>query len=113
MCALDVRFSVWIVQRRPAKKARPLSLGALVAEAVKRRAALLIIERDESFERADRRLIAEVIRRAGSSELQYRHVALHEHPLLGVRDAVAWCCSHGGDWIRRVDVIVNSRVTRL
>lgn len=75
VCALDVRVSVWIVKQRPDKEARPLSLGALVEDAVKSGAALLIIERDESLERADRRLIADVIRRAGSSELQYRHAA--------------------------------------
>lgn len=113
MCALDVRVSVWMVKRKPDKEARPLSLGALAADAVKSGAALLIIERDESLERADRRLIAEVIRRAGSSELEYRHVAPHEHPLLWVSDAVAWCYSNGGDWVRRVEPIVASRVTRL
>lgn len=113
ICSLDVRVSVWLVKHRPDKEARPLSLGALVAEAVESGAALLIIERDESLERADRRLIAEVIRGVGSSEMQYRHVAPHEHPLLWVSDAVAWCYSNGGDWIRRVDPIVASRVTRL
>lgn len=113
MCALDVRVSVWIVKQRPDKEARPLSLGALVEDAVKSGAALLIIERDESLERADRRLIADVIRRARSSELQYRHAAPHEHPLLWVSDAVAWRYSNGGDWIRRGDAIVDSRVIRL
>jgi len=44
--------------------------------------------------------------------MQYRHVAPHEHPLLWVSDAVAWCYSNAGDWIRRVDAIVESRVTR-
>ena len=113
MCTLDLRVSVWIVGRRPDKEARPLSLGALIVDAVAAGVAQLIIERDESLERADRRLIAEVIRRAGSPEVQYRHVAPHEHPLLWVSDAVAWCYSNGGDWIRRVDTIVESRVTRL
>ncbi|WP_435742916.1 hypothetical protein [Microbacterium sp. PMB16] len=113
MCALDVRVSVWIVKQRPDKEARPMSLGALVAEAVNGGVAQLVIERDESLGRADRRLIAEAIRRAGSSELQYRHVAPHEHPLLWVSDAVAWCYSNGGDWIRRVETIVESRVIRL
>lgn len=75
--------------------------------------AQLIIERDESLERAERRQIADVIRHAGSSEMQYRHVAPHEYPLLWVSDAVAWCYSNSGDWIRRVDAMVESRVTRL
>lgn len=113
MCALDVRVSVWVVQGRPDKEARPLTLGALVAEACRAGVAQLTIERDASLELADRRLIADVIRRAGSSEMHYRHVAPHENPLLWVSDAVAWCYSNGGDWIRRVDAIVESRVTRL
>lgn len=45
--------------------------------------------------------------------MQYLHVAPHVHPLLWVSDAVAWCCSNGGGWTRRVDAIVDSRVTRL
>lgn len=113
MCTLDVRVSVWIVKQRSDKEARPLSLGALAEKAARAGAAQLIIERDESLERADRRLIADAIRRAGTSEMQYRHVAPHEHPLLWVSDAVAWCYSNGGDWIRRVDAMVESRVTRL
>lgn len=113
ICALDVRVSVWVVKQRVDKEARPLSLGALTEEAVRDGVAQLIIERDESLERADRSLIAGVIRHAGSPDLQYRHVAPHEHPLLWVSDAVAWCYSKGGDWIRRIDTIVESRVTRL
>lgn len=113
MCTLDVRVAVWIVKQRSDKEARPLSLGALTAEAARAGVAQLIIERDESLERADRRLIADAIRRAGSPDIQYRHVAPHEHPLLWVSDAVAWCYSNGGDWIRRVDGIVESRVTQL
>lgn len=27
--------------------------------------------------------------------------------------AVAWCYSNSGDWIRRIDAIVDSRITRL
>lgn len=113
MCALDVRVAVWVVKQLPDKEARPLSLGALVKEAARAGVNQLIIERDESLERADRRLIADVLRRQDGSELLYRHVAPHEHPLLWVSDAVAWCYSNGGDWIRRVEPIVEARVTRL
>ncbi|MFV0372872.1 hypothetical protein [Microbacterium sp.] len=89
MRALDIRVSVWVVKHRSDKDARPLSLGALAEEAVRAGVVHLIIERDESVERADRRLIAEAIRRGGSSDMQYRHVAPHEHPLLRASDAVA------------------------
>ncbi|PVE97071.1 hypothetical protein [Microbacterium sp. TPD7012] len=113
MCDLDLRASVWVVKHQSDKEARPLCLTALTEKAVDAGVAHLIIERDESLERADRRLIAEIFRRAGSSEMSYRHVAPHAHPLLWVSDAVAWCYSNGGDWIRRVDAIVDARVFRL
>lgn len=113
MCALEVRVSVWVVKRRPDREARPLSLGALTEGAVRAGVAQLILERDVSLERADRRLIADTIRRVGSTQMQYRHVAPHDHPLLWVSDAVAWCYSHGGDWVRRVEAIVGPRVVNL
>lgn len=113
MCALDVRVSVWLVRQRSDKEARPLSLAALTEDAVLGGVAKLVIERDASLERADRRLIAETIRRVGPAEMQYLHVAPHEHPLLWVSDAVAWCYSNGGDWVRRVEALVGSRVTRM
>lgn len=71
--------------------------------------AELVIERDESTEQVDRRLIAELIRRRGA-HLRYRHASPHEHPLLWVSDAVAWCTSHGGDWSRRARSLVGERV---
>lgn len=113
MCELEVRVSVWVVRKKPDKEARPMSLGALVEDAVRDGVAQIFIERDESLERADRRLIASIVRRERASELLYRHVAPHEHPLLWVSDAVAWCYSSGGDWIRRVEPIVESRVIRM
>jgi hypothetical protein len=113
MCELDVRSSVWIVKQLPDKTARPLCLTALVGAAVNGRAAQLTLERDDSLEARDRQLIAGVLRREGGIPLQYGHAAPREHPLLWVSDAVAWCYSNGGDWVRRCDAIVNGRVTLL
>lgn len=113
MCALDVRVGVWVVRQLPDREARPLSLGSLVDAAARAAVSQLAIERDASLESADRRLISEVLRRHGATQLDYRHAAPHEHPLLWVSDAVAWCYSNGGDWIRCAEPIVESRVTRL
>lgn len=113
MCALEVRASVWIVKQRPDKEARPLSFSALIEEAARDGVGQLVIERDASVEQADRRLIAEILRREDVVGFQYRHAAPHEHPLLWVSDAVAWCYSSGGDWVRRAEAIVETRVTRL
>lgn len=113
MSRLDVRVSVWVARGRPDKEARPLCLAALVEEAVTGGASSLMIERDASIERADRRLIAAALRRTGVADLRYEHCAPHEQPLLWVSDAVAWCYSNGGDWVRRVEGIVDGRVVRL
>ena len=45
--------------------------------------------------------------------LHYRHAVPHEYPLLWVSDAVAWCYSSGGDWMRRAEPLVESRLIRL
>ena len=113
MCELDVRVSVWLVQQLSDKEARPRCMGALVDEAIRAGTDQLIIERDASLERIDRQLIATALRRQYAQRPRYSHAAPHEHPLLWVSDAVAWCYSKGGDWTRRVDTIVHARVTHI
>ncbi|MPV50410.1 hypothetical protein GCG21_10430 [Pseudactinotalea sp. HY160] len=73
----------------------------------------LVIERDESLQRADRSTIAEVVRRDEGASLEYRHAGPHEQPLLWVGDAAAWCVTNGGEWRRRADPLVESRIFRL
>lgn len=113
MCELDVRVSVWMVKGRPDREARPMCLGALVDDALQEGVEQLVIERDESLEKADRQLIAAAVRRGQPATLRYEHAAPHTYPLLWVSDAVAWCYSNGGDWIRRCASLVDERVTRL
>lgn len=48
-----------------------------------------------------------------STDLRHEPVAPHEKPLMWVSDEVVWCYSNGGDWLRRVEAIVQDRVTRL
>jgi hypothetical protein len=113
MNELDVRVAVWIVKGRPNKEARDLCIAEVASEACRSGANQLIIERDDSLVAADRRLIASVLRREEHTGLQYQHAAPHEYPLLWVSDAVAWCYSSGGGWIRRVEPLVESRLIRL
>lgn len=62
---------------------------------------------------ADRRLIASVLHEERNTDLKYQHAAPHEYPLLWVSDAVAWCYSNGGDWMRRAEPLVEHRLIRL
>lgn len=84
----------------------------LATEACRSGVAQLIIERDESLVRADRSLVARIVREE-AAEIRYEHAMPYEHPLLWVSDAVAWCYSSGGDWIRRAEPFVERRLIRL
>jgi len=103
---LGISVIVYQVKGEPDRAARPLCLNALIEDLTAAECARLIIERDESLERADRQLIAAALRRTGGHGLRYEHAAPNEHPLLWVSDMVAWCCYKGGDWLRRVGTIV-------
>lgn len=72
MCALDVRVSGWLVKQRSDREARPLSLAALTEDTVRGGVAKLVIERDASLERPDRRLIAGTIRPAAQCRAEDR-----------------------------------------
>lgn len=113
MNELDVRVAVWVVKGKPNKVARDLCMAGVAIEACRSGADQLIIERDDSLVAADRRLIAGVLRREEATGLRYQHAAPHEYPLLWVSDAVAWCYSNGGDWMRRAEPLVESRLIRL
>jgi hypothetical protein len=91
--------------------ARPLCLDALVDDLVGSEVGGLVLERDESVEAADRRIIADALRRRKNRSLHYVHANAHEQPQLWISDMVAWCCYKGGDWRRRVDgLITETRV---
>lgn len=106
MVGLPLRCSIWVVDGLPDTLARPRILGALTQAAQDAGAAQLILERDESLEVADRRLSAAVTA-SHTSDLRYRHAAPHEHPMLWVSDAVAWCQYRGGAWAERSKSIVH------
>lgn len=89
----------------PDRLVRPQCLRALVADAGFSGAGRLVLERDESVEAADRRVIAEELRRIGA-QVDYRHCQAYEEPMLWVSDAVAWCFQKGGAWRAAISPIV-------
>ncbi|SIQ66778.1 hypothetical protein [Micromonospora avicenniae] len=81
------------------KVARDACLVSLVAYAAKINAARLVIERDDSTLKADRRLLFDEVQRAGLSDtLRYDHLRAHEECLLAIPDALAWCWAKRGRW---------------
>jgi len=71
----------------------------------------LIIESREGRDEADRRTVFV----AASDEdhaLTYEHLRPHEEPLLWAADGICWAYGAGGDWRRRVALLVQ-RTTQL
>jgi hypothetical protein len=58
----------------------------------------------------DRRSIAGVL--GESHPLVYDHRAGYEEPLLWAIDALVWAVGAGGEWLRRVDELVDRRALR-
>lgn len=88
-------------------RSREACLVGLVALAKAKDHARIVIERDESIELADRRILFREVKRQGLGEtLTYVHQAPHEEPLLWIADAVAWSYTKGGDWKRRIEPLI-------
>ncbi len=86
---------------------RETCLSGIVAHAAEHACTKIVIERDESIEKADRQFLFHEVRRHGvASTLSYELQAPHEEPLLWVADAIAWSWVKGGEWKSRVDPLI-------
>lgn len=66
-----------------------------------------MLERDESIEQADRRILFREVRKLGLADaLTYAFEAPHLEPLLWTADAIAWSYAKGGDWRRRAESMI-------
>lgn len=86
---------------------RETCLVSLVAYAAEHAHTRIVLERDESVDRADRRILFREVDRHGlSEELAYRLETAHQEPLLWIADAIAWSYTRGGDWKRRIRPLI-------
>jgi len=91
------------------RKQREACLEGLVEDLMACDARLLVLEKDESIEELDKRLLYRRVRELGCSEtLEYRHLRAQEEPLLAIPDAIAWCWHRGGHWKTYVKEMVVS-----
>lgn len=82
-CELDVRVTVYVMRGARDRVARPALLTELVNDMVHDGAATLMLERDDSLEQEDRRIIREALARRGDIRaLTYGHADAASHPLL-------------------------------
>jgi hypothetical protein len=113
--ALDFRARIYHCSGMSEADAREACLAAIVADAVRDGIDKIVLERDDSIEQFDRRVLFRELGTAGAREtIRYTHdTAVHE-PLLWVPDAIAWSYARGGDWRRRIEPVIADivRVTR-
>lgn len=92
---------------------REACLSGIVTHAAQRGSTKIVIERDESIEKADRQFLFQEVRRHGlKSALSYDLQVPHEEPLLWIADAIAWSYVKGGEWKSRVNPLITG-ITRI
>ncbi|TDD64765.1 hypothetical protein E1262_27120 [Jiangella aurantiaca] len=99
--ALDISVEARIYVCRTRHSARENCLTAMVPDLVAVGVDRLVLERDTSTERLDKRVLFEATRKAGT-EMTYQHDMPRQEPLLWAPDAIAWCWAAGGAWRQRV-----------
>lgn len=92
---------------------RDACLTGIVAHAAQNSHTKIVIERDESIEKADHQTLFREVRRHGlGGTLSYALEAPHQEPLLWVADVIAWSYTKGGEWKKRADPLIAG-VTQL
>ncbi|NQX36462.1 hypothetical protein [Herbiconiux sp. VKM Ac-2851] len=103
LLALEVRAHVIRSTASREADGREECLVGLVDCAEKHAHLKLVLERDESIERSDRRILfRELSARGLRDTVQYELRSPHSEPLLWIPDAIAWSYAKGSEWRRRV-----------
>lgn len=110
-CAMEVSVRVYVMRGARDTVARPMLLRALVDDLVESAAVDVVLERDASVERTDRRIIYERLDQRGArGVLTYEHRDRRDQPLLWIADAAAWCHQAGGAWPSKIARIIDDVV---
>lgn len=70
-------------------------------------ASRIVIEADDSLVVTDQAIVRQQLQRAGVAEIVgCDHMKAHEETLLAVPDAVAWCFTKGGEWMKLAEPLI-------
>jgi hypothetical protein len=93
------------------KLARQECIRAIVKWAYLNQVKNLIFERDESALVNDEKWLKDEIQKNGGlGTLGFLHLNRSDEPLLWVSDAIAWCDSRGGEWVRRFGQTIEESI---
>ncbi|WP_377325663.1 hypothetical protein ACFJIY_11245 [Pimelobacter simplex] len=110
MRELDVQVTLYVARTRDHAAGRSACLKAILDDVVEVKAAMLVLELDDSVAVADRRLIAQRFRYEPDVP-HYRQLRAKEEPLLWISDALAWCAQRGGEWAEAcAPLVVETRL---
>lgn len=106
---LGVKAHVFHCVSKNQALSREACLTALVAHAVEMSCKAIVLERDESIEQSDRRILfREVQRQSPTEAIGYDLIAPHLEPLLWIPDAIAWSFTKGKEWKPRVQPLISA-----
>ena len=112
MADLGVRVQVFHCTATSDAIGREACLIGLVDHAAKEAHTKIVIERDQSIEQSDRKILfREVKKHKLTGTLTYALEDPYLEPLLWIPDAVAWSYSKGGDWKRRAEPLIVGTTT--
>ena len=104
---LGVRAHVVHSDHKHEATGRAECLRDLVAIAARGGHDRIVLERDESIEHADRKVLYDAVHQLSLRDVvTYTHETAHQEPLLWIADAIAWSYTKGGDWRRRVQPMI-------
>ncbi|VXC49936.1 hypothetical protein [Aeromicrobium sp. 9AM] len=105
-----VRSHVYVSSAKHDEVARDECLSALIGDVSRLGVTHIVLERDDSIVKFDRRILFREIaaQGLGPSAIQYSHERSRDEPLLWISDAIAWSYGRGGEWRDRIDPLCTS-----
>lgn len=108
LTSLGIQAQVFHCATKIPTSGRDACLTGIVSHAAQSLDTKIVIERDESIEKADRQILYREVRRHNlDGLLNYAFESPHQEPLLWVADAIAWSYTKGGDWKKRAKPLIS------
>lgn len=102
ICEMQVDVQIYLAKKGRGENEvvlRQRCLEAMLADAAALKHSNLVLDRDETLELRDRRVIADALDKLSyRSQLRYTHDKVTQDPLLLVPDAIAWAWPQRGHW---------------
>jgi hypothetical protein len=94
------------------KEGHDVAVTRMAADQAAIPASRIVVEADDSVVIAEQLIIREQLGLAGVEAIVgVDHMRAREEPLLAIPDAVVWCYTHGGEWMKLAESLIADVVT--